>query len=131
MATDQFFAQVSGRPFGDDRATVQNVKVFAELPDEIEVLFDQHYGHAALNDELAQNDADLLNDVGLNAFGRLVEQQHFGIAAQGAGDGQLLLLTTGKIAAHSFGHLLEHGEKIVKLGWNGAFSVGAALQTDA
>ncbi len=67
----------------------------------------------ALGDELAQHMADLLDDVGLNAFGRLVEQEHLGIAGQSAGDGQLLLLPAGEIAAHAPGHRLEHREKLV------------------
>ena len=55
--------------------------------------------------------ADLVNDVGLDAFGRLVEQQHLGMGEQRAADGQLLLLAAAQDAAFALKEILENREE--------------------
>ena len=44
---------------------------------------------------------DVLDDRGLDALGRLIEQQKVGPRGQRPADGELLLLPAGKIAAPS------------------------------
>ena len=60
--------------------------------------------------------ADVLDDAGLDAFGGLVQHQQLGARGQRAGDGQLLLLATGQVAAAPVDHLLEHREQLEQLG---------------
>ena len=63
---------------------------------------------------LAQMDdraADVLDDRGLDALGRLVEDEEFRPRHQGAGDGELLLLAAGEIAAAPAEHVGEHGKE--------------------
>ena len=43
--------------------------------------------------------ADLVDDGGLDALGRLVEDQELGLGEHGAGDGELLLLAAAEDAA--------------------------------
>ena len=61
--------------------------------------------------DLDQRFTDLIDDIGLDAFGRFVEQKHFGPGEQGAGDGQLLLLAAAEHAALALQHFLEHGKQ--------------------
>ena len=56
--------------------------------------------------------ADLLDDVGLDALGRLVQQQDAGPRDQRAGDGELLLLAAREIAAASVAHVLQHRKQL-------------------
>ena len=49
--------------------------------------------------DLVQQPRDVLDDRGLDAFGRLVEQQHLRIAGERARDRELLLLAARQIAA--------------------------------
>jgi hypothetical protein len=53
----------------------------------------------ALIPQQRDHPADLLDDVGLDALGRLVEQQQFGLGDHRAGDAQLLLLAARQVAA--------------------------------
>ncbi len=48
--------------------------------------------HAEFPADAAQGFLDLLDDVGLDAFGGFVEEQEFGLAGQRAADRKLLLL---------------------------------------
>src|SRR5262249_7315353 len=53
----------------------------------------------------------VLDDQRGEAFRRLVQQQQFGVAHQGAGDGQHLLLAAGKIAARAIRELAQLREE--------------------
>ncbi len=55
--------------------------------------------------------ADVLDDRGLDALGRLVEDEKLGLHHQRAGDGELLLLAAGKVAAAAPEHVAEHREE--------------------
>src|SRR5262249_15182590 len=55
---------------------------------------------------------DLLNDVGLDTFGRLVQKDNFGLCQQCASDRELLLLTAGQISSEAVQELLEDREKL-------------------
>src|SRR5690606_30740431 len=57
--------------------------------------------------------ADLVDDVRLDALGRLVEDEQFRPGEQGAADRQLLLLPPGKHAALARQELLDDGEERV------------------
>jgi hypothetical protein len=66
---------------------------------KVEILLDQHDRHLALIPQQRDHPADLLDDVGLDALGRLIEQKQFGPGDQRARDGQLLLLAARQVAA--------------------------------
>ena len=53
-----------------------------------------------------------LHDVGLNALGRLVEDEQLRFQRQRAADGELLLLPAREIAAAPAQHLLQHREQL-------------------
>ena len=102
----------------------------AEFADEVEVLLDKYDRHPAI-DELSQDDADLLDHVWLDTLRGFIKKQHLGVADEGAGDGQLLLLSAGQIAAHALGHGFEHREEFENFFGNGsAATVGTRLQAD-
>ena len=130
MLIDQIGIEILRVPFGDHFTSVHYIKPVAEFANEIEVLLDQHDCHSAL-DEFVEHDADLLDDVGLDAFGWLVEKKHLRLADEGAGEGELLLLSAGQVAAHAFGHGREDGEQFVNFLGNGFAAVSAGLQSDA
>ncbi len=58
---------------------------------------------------------EVLDDRRLDAFGRLVEQQHLGVAGQRARDGELLLLAAGQVAAAPFVEFPQDREQAVDL----------------
>jgi hypothetical protein len=51
----------------------------------------------------------------LDAFGRLVQQQHLGVGDQRACDGQLLLLAARQVAALAAAHVEQHREQRIDL----------------
>ena len=55
--------------------------------------------------------ADLIDDVGLNAFGRLVEDEDLRLGEQRAADGELLLLAAGEHAAFARQKFLQDREE--------------------
>src|SRR6476620_11960362 len=90
------------------RAAVHDRKIVAELAGKVEILFDQHDRHIAEAAQIGDGAADILDDRGLDAFGRLVEQQQFRPHHQRPADRQLLLLSAGQIAAAAAQHRVQH-----------------------
>src|SRR5215216_594362 len=90
------------------RAAVHHREIVAELAGKVEILFDQHDRHIAEAAQVRDGAADVLDDRGLDAFGRLVQQQQFWPHHQGATDRQLLLLPTGEVAAAPAQHGVQH-----------------------
>ncbi len=111
-------------------ATVQNAELIGYLAGEGQFLLDQQYRHAKLfvdtvdglvdfagfrfysrhshTARLVQTNDDVANfadDVGLDAFGGLVQNQQARIQYQGATNRQLLLLAAGQVAAPALQHL--------------------------
>jgi hypothetical protein len=62
------------------------------------MLLDHEERHAALPAQMDERSADVLEDRGLHALGRLVEDEELRLRHQRAGDGELLLLAAAKIA---------------------------------
>ena len=62
----------------DDGAALHDREMVGELAGEVEILLDQQDGHVAARAQIADGAADVLDDRGLDAFGRLVEQQQRG-----------------------------------------------------
>src|SRR5262249_53667424 len=57
------------------RATVHDREIIAELAGKVEILFDQHDGDIGKIAQVGDGAGNILDDRGLNAFGRLVEQK--------------------------------------------------------
>ena len=74
-----------GVPAYDDRAAIHHDEAVAELAGEIEILLDQHDRHVAELAQVGDGAADILDDRGLDAFGRLVEQQQRAAASPARG----------------------------------------------
>src|SRR3954465_7031456 len=90
------------------RAPIHDSEIVAELAGKVEILFDQHDGDVAEVTQIRDGAADVLDDRGLDAFGRLVEQQQSRAHHQRAADGELLLLAAGEIAAAAAEHALQY-----------------------
>ncbi len=86
-------------------------KLSPELAGKVEILLDQHDGHVAEAAQIGDGAADVLDDRGLDALGRLVEQQQLRPHHQRAADGELLLLAAGEVAAAPAQHALQHREQ--------------------
>src|SRR6266851_6482487 len=79
----------------DDAALVHHVAALRHGTDYVEILLDQDDGHTGRAVELDHVARDVLDDVRLDAFGRLIEQNEVGIGDQHAPDRELLLLAAG------------------------------------
>ena len=75
--------------------------------------------------------ADLVDDVRLNAFGGLVEDQQRRLEHERAADRQLLLLPARQIAAAPLQHLLQHREQLEDPRRNRPRAVLAHAEPDA
>ncbi|UGA37372.1 hypothetical protein JOS77_25565 [Chromobacterium haemolyticum] len=75
---------------------------------KVVILLHQQNGHLASSRQLADRRADLLDDGGLNALGRLVQHQQRRTPYQRAANRQLLLLAAGQVAAPAAAHFVKH-----------------------
>ena len=66
---------------------------------KFEILLDEQDGDLALGAQIGDGAADILDDRGLDALGRLVEHEEPRPRDEGAADGELLLLAAGEVAA--------------------------------
>src|SRR5574343_786018 len=94
-------------PAVDELAALHHQVLVGQVGGEVVVLLDQHDGHVAAVGQHADDAADVLDDAGLDALGGLVQDQQLGARGQRPGDGQLLLLTAGEVAAAAVQHLFE------------------------
>src|SRR3954447_3544652 len=99
------FVEVLSPSCQDDVATVHDDHGLGEFLGEIEILFDEQDGHVATGAQQGNDAADVLDDAGLDALGRFVQHDQSGLHDQGAANRELLLLTTGQVAATT----TEHG----------------------
>src|SRR5690606_2568502 len=95
----------------DDAAMLHDVVTVGYGRSEAEVLLHQENGEA-LRLEGADGLADLLNDDGGKALGRLIKQQQPGPCAQDAANRQHLLLATGKLCALAAQSLADVREQL-------------------
>ena len=65
--------------------------------------------------QIGDRAADVLDDRGLDALRRLVEEEEAGPRHEGAADRELLLLPAGEVAAAAVQHALEDGEQLEHL----------------
>ncbi len=97
---------------GDDATAIEDAEAVSDLARKGETLLDDQDREAKLLVELVEHVPDLRDDVGLNPFGRLVEDQELGVERERATHRQLLLLTAREIAASPLHHVLEHGKEL-------------------
>ena len=69
----------------DHRAAIHDREAIAEIAGKIEILLDQNDGDVAEAAQIDDGAADILDDRGLDAFGRLVEQQTASAASPARG----------------------------------------------
>ena len=91
---------------------------------KVEILFDQNDRHAALPAQMGNHPANLLDDVGLDALGRLVQKQNLGAHDHGPGDRELLLLAARQIAAAAVQELFQDREQVIDLVRHPVFGFG-------
>src|SRR5690606_16517502 len=99
-------------PARDDSTLVDHPKLARNPTCERQLLLDEQHREVRLLVELQNDVADLVHDVRLNAFGRLIQDQELRLQHQGSTDRELLLLSSGKVSAASAQHLLEHGKEL-------------------
>ncbi len=82
------FSRRHHRPFGHDDVTIRQPR------GEVQALFDQHNGKPAGRLEADDDVFDLIDNGGLSAFRRFIEQQYFRARQDRPSDGELLLFST-------------------------------------
>src|ERR1700692_1285006 len=92
MFLDQGRIEILNIAGGNDPSVIDHQKSVAEPARHLDVLFGQQQRDAEFLVQSQQRVADLMDDVWLDAFGRLIQQQHFGIYRERSGDRELLLL---------------------------------------
>src|SRR5436190_1192996 len=137
MLLHEFVAEFRNASLRDDAATIHDVKAVTDINAEIEILLDQQNANLAfllqkperafnffdalsvvgfaahpVSTELLNRLTNLIDDVGLDAFGRFIKQQHFRIREQGTTNRQLLLLSTAENTAFALCHLLQHRKQL-------------------
>ena len=103
------------------------MEIVAKVIGKVEILLDQHDGHFALIRQKLDHPSDLLDDIGLDALGRFVEEQKFRPRDQRPGDGQLLLLPSREVAAPAAEKVLQDGEELENLVGHAALAAGQAV----
>src|SRR4051794_30636993 len=82
-----------------DATGIEDGEALGDVPHEIEPLLDEQHRAIPLDEDALDDRLDLLDHRGLEALGRLVEEQELGLLDQGAGDRELLLLAAGQNAS--------------------------------
>src|SRR6267143_6217065 len=109
---------VGAAPARDDFTALHDQILVGKRAREVVVLLDQEDRHVARCGERADCALDVLDDRGLDAFGRLIEDQQARREGERPADRQLLLLPAGEVAATPREHRLEHREHVEDLCWN-------------
>lgn len=82
----------------DDPAPAHQRGRVADRLDDVHLVGDEQDGQAELLVEVAQQLEDGAGGLGVERGGRLVREEHLGVAYQGAGDADALLLAAGELA---------------------------------
>src|SRR5690242_5627010 len=112
MTIDELTAELLDAATRRHPAAFQNAEALREPSRERQLLLDQKHGDVPLRSQLLHDIADLMHDVGLDAFGRLVQEQQLRIARERAAERELLLLAARKIAAAALQHLAQRREQL-------------------
>ena len=88
---------VGGGAALDDRPVVEHDQLVAEVPDDAEVVGDQHERQPEVADERAQQVEDLDPHGHVERAHRLVADEQARARGDGAGDGDALLLPAGEL----------------------------------
>jgi len=70
-----FLVQAGDETVSDDAATIHDVNGVCHIDSEVKILLHQQNADTAFALKLQQGLADLIDDVGLNAFRRFIEDQ--------------------------------------------------------
>ena len=97
----------------DDAAALDDHQAVARIKDEAQDLLGDDDGELAQLADLAEHLGDVLDDGRLDAFGRLIEDENLRLRQQSAGDGELLLLAAGEVAALAMAHVEQDGKERV------------------
>ena len=116
MALDDVVRQLVHGAGRDVSASIEHAEVLAHAPRERQLLLDEQDRQAALLVQADQHVADLMHDVRLDAFGRLVEDQEPRSEHERASDRELLLLAAGERAGVPTAELMQDREQLVCLG---------------
>src|SRR4029077_9409175 len=100
-------------------------------PRKRKLLLDQQHRQTRLLVQPEKDVADFVDDIGLNPFGRLVEDEERRLEHERASDGELLLLAAGEIAPAAMQHVAQHGEQVEDSTWNRSAAVPAHGYADA
>src|SRR5579859_5314359 len=84
---------------GHDAAAVHDVEGVPDREAEINVLLDQENAELALLFDFNEGLPDEVDDIGLNSFGRFIQQKDLWFGDQRAGNRQLLLLAAAECPA--------------------------------
>src|SRR5215469_9889229 len=98
--------QIRGRTFGDDLAVIDNGKAVAEAFSLVHVMRGEEHGAAGVL-EGANDVPELTAALRIEAGGRLVQEQNFGVAYQSSCDRETLTLAAGELSYPGVGFLGE------------------------
>ncbi len=90
---------------GDLAAVSEDAELAGHAARERQFLLHQKHGQTFFLIQTQNNVANFVDDVWLYALGGLIKDQHLRFEDEGAADGELLLLSAGKIAAATVHHL--------------------------
>src|SRR6056297_3050581 len=112
MTADIFFIHLLPRPGQYDLSAIHHGVIVREITRELEVLLDEDDRHFPLVPQIIYDTRNIFDDRGLNAFGRLIQNQQGRACNESPPDRQLLLLTTGEIPASTVQHILQYGKEL-------------------
>src|SRR5690606_10299921 len=110
MLADQRIAKIAHAVARDDAALFHQPEFAANALGEREFLFDEQYRQPFAVQPL-DDIADLVDDVGLDAFVGFIQYQNRWFQYKSSTDRELLLLAAGQISAAPLQHVLEYREQ--------------------
>src|SRR5271154_2005409 len=112
MCADNFVGEFTDRSCNHPPPVRKDAELAGYAARKWQLLLNKQYSQALLLVQPQDNVANFVDDVGLDSFGGLIENQQLRFENERPANCQLLLLPAGKVAAAPVQHLLEHRKQI-------------------
>src|SRR5580700_5864942 len=112
MCAHDLVCEFADLALGNPATVGQYAELARHAASEGKLLLDQKHGQSFFLIQSQNNVANLVDNIWLDPFGRLIENQQLRLENKRPANRELLLLTARKVAATPLQHLLQHRKQV-------------------